>query len=171
MMGNHEWKILERTGTDPTKRICEKLGVKNLGYQCLIHLTLRPDGLSEGRYGGSRTVKLFAHHGWGGGTRTRGGDMTKVSRKPGEYIADIYIFAHSHQSWSDPETRLDVTSKGKPISRDCLIINPGTFKKGLSPGTIPTYEERQGYGPQRLGGRVIEIEVDTHKWVNLRAIE
>ncbi len=97
--------------------------------------------------------------------------MTKVSRKPTEYIADIYCVAHSHQKWEDPENRIDISSTGKPISRPYLILNPGTFRKTLSDGPIPTYAERLGYGPQPLGGRVVEIEVDTHNWANIRTIE
>ena len=170
-MGNHEFEILRRHGSDPTQRICEGLGVKNLGYSCLLHMTLRPDDLEMGKVGGSRIVKLYAHHGWGGGTRTLGGDMTKVSRKPSEVVADIFVFGHSHQGWEHPKARLDITSGGKPFSRDYLMVNTGTFKRGLSDGPIPTFEERMGYGPQKIGGRVIEIEVDTHKWVNLRKIE
>jgi len=66
---------------------------------------------------------------------------------------------------------LDVTLTGKPLSRDYLMVNTGTFKRGLSAGPIPTFEERMGFGPQKLGGRVIEIEVDTKKWVNLRTVD
>ena len=170
-MGNHEWTVLAKSGSDPTARMCEALGVQNLGFSCLLYLTLRPDDIPVGQHGGSRIVKLYAHHGWGGGTRTLGGDMTKVSRKPSEVMADIFIFAHSHQGWEHPKARLDVTYRGKAMSRDYLMVNTGTFKRGLSDGPIPTYEERMGFGPQKLGGRVIEIEIDPHKWVNLRAIE
>lgn len=170
MMGNHEERVLNRTGHDPTKNIAEKLGVKNLGMSCHIHCTLRPISNGDGRIGGSRVVKIYAHHGWGGGTRTRGGDMTKVSRKPTEYVADIFFFAHSHQAWDDPHARLDITPSAKTFDRDYIIVNTGTFKRGISAGPIPTYEERSGFGPQKLGGRVVEIKVDTHKWVEFRKI-
>lgn len=169
-MGNHEYTVLQRGGTDITARLCESLGVKNLGFSCLLHLTLRPEQAS-GHHGGGRTVKLYAHHGWGGGSRTKGGDITKVSRKPSEFVSDIFVFAHSHQGWEMPNNRLDITSSGKVFDRDYLMVNTGTFKKGLTEGPIPSYEEKSGYGPQKLGGRLIEIEVDTHKWVNLRTVE
>ncbi len=165
-MGNHEYEILRRHGSDPTERICETLGVTNIGYSCLSAITLR----AEGQHGGSRIIKLYTHHGWGGGTRTLGGDMTKVSRKPAEFMADIYVFGHSHQGWEHPKTRVDITSTGKRFDRDYLMLNSGTFKKTLSESAVPSYEEKFGFPPQQLGGKVVEITVDTHKWVNMRTI-
>jgi predicted phosphodiesterase len=170
-MGNHEYQVLKRTGSSPTDRICEALGVKNLGYSFLMALTLRPQNQGEGKIGGSRVLKIMGHHGWGGGTRSLGGDKTKVAAKPTEYVADLFMFGHSHQGWSQPKARLDVTSQGKPIARDYLYINTGTFKKTLSEGCVPSWEETQGFPVQKIGGRVVEIEIDPLKWLNIRVVE
>ena len=154
--GNHEMKYLETTGVDPHAIICNRLFVPDLGYSFLMALIIRN---ADGKGNNGKLLRLYGHHGWGGGTRTLGGDKTKVAGKLGEYGADIYMFGHSHQSWDEPKPRITVTPTGQVQVKQMLLINTGTFKKSLSSGPIPTWGEQMGFPPQDLGGRVIEVEI------------
>jgi hypothetical protein len=165
--GNHEQKLLDMTGFDTHDMVCQQLGVPDIGYSFLMLLTLR----QEGGGGRTRSVRVYGHHGWGGGSRTLGGDKTKVAGKLGEYEADIYLFGHSHQAWDEPKPRISVNNYGHPVSKPMLIANTGTFKKSLSEGPVPTWAETKGFPPQDLGGRVIEIDVLNHEWVGLKVVE
>lgn len=164
--GNHEMTFYNM-GWDPHETICEKLGIPDIGYSFLMLIILRQKG---GR-GRTRSLRIFGHHGWGGGTRTLGGDKTKVAGKLGEYEADIYLFGHSHQAWDEPKPRISINNAGKPVSKPMIIANTGTFKKSLSESPVPTWAEQKGFPPQELGGRVIEIEVLNHEWLDFRVVE
>ncbi len=165
--GNHEQKLLEHTGVDVHEIICNRLAIKDLGYSFLMLLTLR----QEGNKGRSRSLRIYGMHGWGGGSRTLGGDKTKVGGKLGEYEADIFLFGHSHQAWDEPKPRIGINNNGQPLSKPMIIANTGTFKKSISAGVVPTYSEMRGYPPQYLGGRVIEIEILNHGWLAFHVVE
>ena len=155
--GNHEMKLFDNSGFDPHMSICTRLGVPDIGYSFLMSLILRREGAHE-----SRILRIYGHHGWGGGTRTLGGDKTKVAGKLGEYLADIYLFGHSHQAWDEPKPRITVTRTGTVQVLPMILANTGTFKKSLSAGPLPTWGEMMGFPPQDLGGRVIEITMNTN---------
>lgn len=164
--GNHEQKLLENTGIDIHDIVCQQMGIPDIGYSFLMLLVLRGEGT-----GRTRSIRLFGHHGWGGGSRTLGGDKTKVGGKLGEYEADIYLFGHSHQAWDEPKPRIAINNSGRPISKPMIIANCGTFKRSLSDGPVPTWAETRGFPPQHLGGRVIEIEVLKNDWVDMKVVE
>jgi len=72
--GNHEDTIVKNCGTDPIGRLCKHLNVENLGYSGLIRL------MFSTKTGRGRKVIIRYHHGWGGGSRTQGADLTKFSK-------------------------------------------------------------------------------------------
>ncbi len=153
--GNHEAAIRTHCGTDPAERLAELLGCPNLGYSGLIRLLLSENGTR------TRTVIIRWHHGWGGGSRTQGADLTKFSRDIAYWDADIYLYGHVHKKQSDRIPRLGL-SGNKLIARPKLVGLCGTFLKTYTATADSTYAEEKGYPPVELGGIVVNIQPDRY---------
>ena len=154
--GNHEETILKYHSTDPAKRICERLDTYNLGYSWFYHLNFKRKGT------GYQKLILYGHHGWGGGTRTEGGGMTRYCRHAERIHADICLYSHSHDCWVKPI--VEVGSDGGRVAEVLkLVVETGAFLKTFSDSDVPTYSEQAGYPPRNLGCPVIEITTPTDK--------
>ena len=158
VLGNHELAIIKRYGHNPHRRVCDALNCEDLGYSFLMRLMCQTATSSH-----THSVVIYASHGWGGNSRTAGGNLTKFSRALESYWADIYLFGHSHDYVSRQIPRIYVDRKGKVQHRPALIANVGTFKKTLSKGVIPSWEESMGFPPRSLGGIVVKIQMDPSK--------
>ena len=161
MDGNHEHTIVKYHGTNPIKRLCEKMGCEHLGYSSLIKLVFTEEGSRI------RTVIVRTHHGWGGGSRTQGADLTKFSRDVGHWDADIFLYGHTHRRVSDTIERLGISGK-KLIARPKYVFVCGSFLKTLSLTPDATYSEVAGYPPIAIGGVNITIKPD-NKWVKVES--
>ena len=159
-LGNHEDTML-KYGTDMIDRTCESLGVKHLGYSGLLKLILRT------KTGRGRTVVIRYHHGWGGSSRTLGGDITKYARELIYWDADIYLFGHNHKKSTEEVARLGMAGM-KLISKPIIICLCGTFQKTYIPGVVPPFAEKSGFAPISIGGVRIKIRPDK-SWVKLDA--
>jgi hypothetical protein len=149
--GNHEDVITKRCSTNPTKRLCEALDTQFLGYSCLFQLKMRDNG------GRGRMVTIRLHHGWGGGSRTRGANITKFERDMGKWDADIFLYGHVHQKQFDRMPRLGL-SGSKLISKPQLLAICGTYLKTYSDTCDPSWAETRGFPPVEMGGIVINIK-------------
>lgn len=159
--GNHEDVITKKCGTNPTKRIAKALGVEFIGYSGLIKLSFRENS------GRGRTVVIRLHHGWGGGSRTQGADLTKYSKDLQYWDADLFLYGHTHRTVTDRVPRLGLSGT-KLISKPKIMCICGTYLKTLSSGADPTYSEIKGYPPVDVGGVTIEIKPN-QKWVTMKA--
>jgi len=165
--GNHENVILTRCGTDPIRRICDALSagltnrVEYLGYSGLFVLKFRQD------YGRGRAVTIRYHHGWGGGSRTQGADLTKFSKDLQYWQADIFLYGHVHRRQVDSVPRIGLVGD-RLISRPKTMCICGTFLKTYTKSVYPTYSEVKGYPPTDIGGVTIEIK-PAREWVKIRA--
>lgn len=157
--GNHEDVITKKCGTNPIKRLCKMLDTTFLGYSSLVRLIFSENGSR------SRTVVLRMHHGWGGGSRTQGADLTKYSKDVTHWQADCYIYSHVHRLQFDRIPRLGLCGD-KLVSKSKLILMPGTFLKTYSKTSDPTYSELKGYPPVDVGGLVLNIKPDGN-WVKM----
>lgn len=152
--GNHEDEIAKRHGTNPAKRICKALEVPFLGYSFLYRLTF---SINKSR---TRRIIIRGTHGWGGGSRTQGGDLTKFSRDVAYYDADLFLYGHVHRCQYDEFPRLGLSGEKKLQ----LYANPkklvlcGTFLKTLSDNDTPTYSEVKGYPPVKIGSPTITLK-------------
>lgn len=155
--GNHEDNIVKRCGTNPVKRICKNLDAKFLGYSGLIKLSLSEH---DGR---GRTVVVRYHHGWGGGSRTQGADLTKFSRDVAYWDADIFCYGHVHRLQQDSIPRLGLSGTTL-ISKPKILAICGTYLKTYSKDENPTYSEISGYPPVEIGGLNINIKPNS-RWV------
>jgi len=165
--GNHEDTILVKCGTDPTKRLCEMLStekhkLKYLGYSCLVKLKFAT------KNGIGRSIVIRQHHGWGGGSRTRGANITKYERDIGKWIADIFLYGHVHVKQFDRTPRLSMVGT-KLVAHPQLMVLCGTYLKTYSADENPTYSEIKGFPPTEIGGVTISITPKSHEWVELSA--
>jgi len=163
-IGNHEDTIVKKYATNPIKRLCEKLSTEKhevpyLGYSYFYKLSMRENG------GRGRTVLIKGHHGYGGGGRTQGGDLTKFSKDMGFYDADLFIYGHTHKLQFDEVPRLGISGT-KLISKPKVLVICGTFKKSLSKDSTTTWEETMGFPPTRIGGACINIKPNAN-WVDI----
>ncbi len=163
--GNHEDIIKVRCATDPIKRICKNLTtdkhkISLLGYSSFIKLVFSMNG------GAGRTLVIKTHHGYGGGSRTRGADITKFEKDMAKWDADVYLYGHVHKLQFDRFPRLGL--KGITIvDRPQLLCICGTYLKTCSSTIDPTYAEIKGYPPCEIGGLMIKVKPDTRKWLDL----
>jgi len=153
--GNHHDIILEKHGTDPTKRIAYRLKTQNLGYCFFYRLLFKREGK------GYQELVIYGHHGWGGGSRTEGGNITRFCKAANQIEgADICLYGHTHDKWAKPMVRVKpVGYKVKEVPK--MVANTGTFLKTLSDSETPSYSERAGYPPRALGYVSIEITTPT----------
>jgi hypothetical protein len=160
--GNHEDAVTKRCLTNPSKRLAEILGVPYMGWSFWFRIVLSWDGAH------ARTVDFFCTHGFGGGTRTEGGSVTKYSKFADRFLCDVFVVGHDHRKQYVRYPILGITGKKKVslYGRSKLVCLGGSWKKTYSTGTAVTWEETKGFAPAELGGITVEIKPTT-KWVRL----
>jgi len=158
--GNHERTIIRRSGSDMMKRTCRRLGVPELGYSGLFKLIFRME------HGVGRSVVIRYHHGWGGGSRTQGADLTKYSKDVAYWDADLFLYGHVHKKQDDEVPRLSLRGT-KLIAKPKTMVICGTFLKTYLDSSDATYSEVSGYPPTTIGGVNIDITPDTNSWVKI----
>lgn len=158
--GNHEDAITKHCGTNPMKRLCELLDVPFLGYSWLFKLVMAYKGSGK-----ARTVVIRGHHGWGGGSRTQGADLSKFSRDVAYWDADVFLYGHVHRKQADRIPRLGLVGS-RLVSKPKLLGICGTFLKTYSATGDPTYSEVKGYPPVEIGGLTVNIKPTTD-WVKM----
>ena len=158
--GNHEMAVIKHSGTDMMKRTCRRLEVPELGYSGLFKLIFRM------KTGAGRSVIIRYHHGWGGGSRTQGADLTKFSKDLAYWDADLFLYGHVHKRQDDEVPRLGLRGT-KLIARPKTMVICGTFLKTYLDGSDATYSEVSGYPPTSIGGLNIDITPDTNGWVKI----
>lgn len=166
--GNHEDAIAKRHGTHPIKRLCRRIGCPFLGYSGLFRLQLKKR--KKGKLqGGTRKVVIRYHHGWGGGSRTQGADLTKFSKDILYWQADVFLYGHVHRKQTDSIPRLGLVGN-KLVAKPKIIAICGTFLKTYNVGGDPTYSEIKGYPPVMVGAPEIHIRPQAY-WVKIKAID
>lgn len=158
IMGNHE-EHLESTGVDLYYSVLEGILARDdeslaLGMSGFIVLKFRRTNDGD-RKGGTKTIVLYLHHGYGGG-QLMGSKAIKLERLPASYDADIYIIGHTHTKLAFPVQRIATARGGKLTERELWLCNTGGFMRSSIESTT-VYSERKGYKPTSLGS--IEIEL------------
>ena len=160
--GNHEDSIVSHCSTNPIKRLCAALDVPFLGISSLIRLRFRE---KDGR---GRTVLIRMHHGWGGGSRTQGADLTKFSKDVANWDADLFLYGHVHRRQDDRVPRLGLVGE-KLISKPKVMVICGTYLKTYTQDHNVSYSEAKGYPPTEIGAPTIEITPDA-TWVKMSVV-
>jgi hypothetical protein len=158
-IGNHEDNIVKRCSVNPIRLLCDRLNVPYLGYSFLLRVIMRE---AAGR---GRTVTIRGHHGWGGGSRTQGADLTKFSKDTAQFDADLFLYGHVHKLQYDTVPRLSLVGDQLTARNKHLVIC-GTFLKTFSGTTDATYSECSGYPPAKIGGAIISLK-PSNDWVDI----
>lgn len=160
--GNHEDAVTKRCKTNPSKRLAEILEVPYMGWSFWFRLSLSSNG------GQGRTVDFFCSHGFGGGTRTEGGSVTKYSKFADRFLCDVFVVGHDHRKQYVRYPLLGITGKKNVtlFGRSKLVCLGGSWKKTYGTGTAVTWEETKGFPPSELGGITILIK-PSEQWVKL----
>jgi hypothetical protein len=157
---NHHLSILDRTGTDPTRRLAytlwpDEAEKKLLGYSGFLVLRFGYNG-PKGRV---RSLTFSLCHGIGSGGKTEGGFITTLGNDAVNYIADVHVFAHNHRlaGWDRVKIGPDRAAK-KIISKKEIRLNTGTYLKSLSDDTTTSYAEKMRFKPGELGHMELNIK-------------
>lgn len=161
--GNHEESIVKMCGTSPMRRLAEKLGVPYAGMRWMLRLNMRTE------HGNGRSVVVYGHHGYGGGTRTEGGNLTKFFRDMAYDEADIYLFNHVHEKVYKRIPR-GYHAGSKYQARDRLLVIGGCFKRNSSEDDTTTWEESKGFPIRAIGGFTIYL-TPNRDWVKMGITE
>ena len=162
--GNHERSYIKRGYSDPIAGLVTQLNkhttsdarIAHLGYSAFLRLCIQP---MHKQRGGTRTITLYYHHGWGGGSRTRGASITKYWRHFADYDADVGIYAHDHKSQIDSSIKFELIGRPprtKPKKR--LLVLAGTFLRAIGDGIDPSYGEEKGFSPENIGRHILWIK-------------
>lgn len=151
--GNHEQTIVKKCGTNPSKRLAEMLGCPYAGYSYWLRLVMN-------RQNHKRKIDFMISHGFGGGTRTEGGSLTKYSKSADRFDADIIVYGHDHKKnfTRYPVLFIDASLKAKLIAKPKLVCLGGSWKKTYTSNTSASWEECMGFPPTEIGGITIEIK-------------
>jgi hypothetical protein len=160
--GNHEDSIVSHCSTNPIKRLCASLNVPFLGFSALVRLRFSEEG-NRGR-----TVIVRLHHGWGGGSRTQGADLTKFSKDVANWSADLFLYGHVHRRQDDRVPRLGLAGD-KLVSRPKVMVICGTYLKTYTSDYNVSYSEAKGYPPTEIGAPTITITPDG-TWVKIAVV-
>jgi hypothetical protein len=165
-MGNHELTILNKCHTNMSKRLAKALGVPYLGYSYFIRLQIF--SIVNDVKGQGRTVDVFCQHGFGGGTRTLGGSLTKYARHADQFHCDIYIAGHDHRLQYAKYSSFALIGQktAKLISKSKVVLLGGSWKKTYAQGSSVSWEETKGFPITEIGGATINIKV-TDEWVKI----
>jgi len=159
--GNHESAINKHHGTHPIRRLCKMLDTTSLGFSWIVKLKL-----SENKER-TRTLIIRGHHGWGGGSRTQGADLTKYSKDMAYWDADMFLYGHVHRRQSDKIDRMGLSGTSL-IPKPKYLYLCGTFLKTFSLTDEATYSEEKGYPPVAIGGVNIKLKPG-NKWLSIDA--
>lgn len=131
-VGNHETKVLEKSGYDMVDLLIERLcvGTKHCiahgGYTGAVRVPMCP--ANEKRTGSSSNYLIFYHHGWSGAPGQSKGvlDFNKI-RIEG---ADCIWLAHRHSRTATPESVIYLPVRGDmPLQRQVLNVRTGSYAK------------------------------------------
>lgn len=164
-MGNHELTILQRGGSHIMRRVAKRLNTVSLGYQWAIAVTFYHIDKKGKPNGHGKTLRLFGNHGWGGGTRTEGGSITKYSKHMLQYEADMYFYGHDHKLDEALVTFMGIRGK-KFIPKDKRLYLAGTFQKTFSMTDEPTWAETRGFHPAPIRGLNVYVQ-PTDSWFKI----
>jgi len=163
--GNHSLSILERYGTNPTKRVGMRLWpehVENrvMGYSCFL-VTRFHWYKGANTHSRVRSLTWNLTHGISNGTgKTLGGYITSMGTDSTHYIADIHAFGHNHRLAGIDRVKIGIDGNAKKIiSKKEVVLNTGTFLKSFSDNSDTSYAERARYIPGELGYMELNVRM------------
>jgi len=161
IQGNHELKLETEFDQAVHSRLCNDLGIRNLGYMALVRLHFKHDVGKTGSH--FAKLDLILHHGWGGG-RTDGADINKLDDLLRDYDCDIAIAGHTHKYWAPKSVQYKLNHQDVFEPRLRLKGRSGTFLKTVGIGK-QNYAELQAMRPQLTGCLMVSYDPMTRDFV------
>ena len=147
--GNHEETIAKKCHVDPTREAAFRLNVSYAGYCSLTRIHLSTSGARQ-------SVVLFAHHGYGAG-RKHGAQINKIEDAMRiAPSADIYAMGHVHGKVASTLDVIDITQKGKMLTRQKAFVITGSYSDTYRQGVL-SYAERNMFTQAGLGSPAIQF--------------
>jgi len=163
--GNHEDTIHTYHQDDIIRNLCSDLKVPYGGAAAFVVLTF--DRFSgEGTPSSKPPSHQFVIHAWhgAGAAQTEGARIMRLMRLVNEFEADIYLMGHLHAIAQYTPSRLAVRrGRIKSINLTAAITGSWltTYTQPRQGGEVnPSYGEKKGYKPSRIGCPVIKIDPD-----------
>lgn len=166
LTGNHEEQIHLRYQFDFTRNLCKALNVPYGGYACFLNLHFQR---CKGEHGNRHTFTFHLWHG-AGAAQTEGSRVMRLMRLVNEIQADIYLMGHLHCITSYTPDRL-ICQSGKVTSTKLVAAITGSWLTAYTQSKegqelTPSYAERAGYKPTRIGCPVIYLDPDDNNfWI------
>ena len=163
LQGHHYFSHLDGTTSDT--RFALALGAPFLGDCALMRWTFRHES------GGSVNVKVWAHHGHGGGSILPTAGLNKLYHQKVRYPnVRLFLMGHVPQLGHVLTDGLDITDRGEPhlLHEDTHYVLTGGFARGYLEGNQFAGRSQGGYAEKRmlppavLGGAVITLTPETH---------
>ena len=153
LTGNHEEQIHDKYQNNFTVNLCRNLGVPYAGYTCFIELKFT-------RGTPLNVIKVHAWHG-SGAAQTEGARLMRLMRLVNDIEARIYLMGHLHAITYHTPDRL-ICSNGRVRSERLAAVTTGSWLRTYTQTKTaepvpPSYGEKAGYKPSRLGCPVIHI--------------
>jgi hypothetical protein len=167
--GNHETAILKKHETNLTERLVERLKAKSPtvalgGYSGFVVFRVR--------YNDTRTrpIKMFYHHGYGGGGPVTRGTIQTARMAAFLADADLVWTGHTHDHWTMPIARVR-------LNQDCTAIEhtrqehirTAGYKEEYGDGWGGWHIERGG-APKPVGAVWLRFRYDNAKGSRDRSI-
>jgi len=161
LTGNHEETVHLYKQDDITRNLCNDLSIPYGGYHCFINLVFRRENSNE-----AHQYIIHAWHG-AGSSQTDGARQMRLTRLVNDIQADIYLMGHLHAIQVHTPDRL-VLRNGRVRSTRLIAAITGSWLKTYAQPHkgetyTPSYGERAGYKPSRIGCPVIHIDVNKNE--------
>ena len=156
--GNHEEEIHMRHDNDIVRNLCDDLKVPYGGYGYFLVLDfVRVEGHCRGHH---RQYVIHAWHG-AGAAQTEGARLSRLMRLVNDIEADIYVMGHLHAITIHTPDRL-VCRDGRVKAETLIALISGSWLKTYTQPKDgqqlnPSYGEKKGYKPSRIGSPLIQI--------------
>lgn len=171
----HHYYPHEGGGTSDT-RIAQILDAPFLGDCAILRLTFRDP------HGGSTNLKIWAHHGHGGGGSLPTAGLNKLYHQKVRYPSiRLFVMGHVPQLGHTVTDGLDVTDRGEPllVHEDTHYVLTGGFSRAYQQGSKYNGRAQGGYAekammpPAVLGSALITLTPERHErhHVTLRTVD
>lgn len=157
--GNHEHRLVDSHGFDPTEIFCKALDIPYLGISAL--LKLRVGAREDNPKWCEQTYTVAVHHTTGGGGKL--GNALSGVEKLGQIIpgCDVYLGGHNHQLVNGVREHF-IPTHGGPKLMKAHFVSCGSYLDYPD-----SYAEEKMYIPGKLGSPRIRFSGTGHRDVHV----
>jgi hypothetical protein len=135
--------------------MCYALRTKYLGYSALI--ILRPTYLDPKNNRSSKTIRVYQHHGYGGGRRNEP-QINKVEDSLRIAEADIYAMGHVHGKVASSLEIRGADDDGNEVIKPKVFFVTSSYQKAYKQGAL-TFAEKGMYPQSSLKSPIVQFKM------------